>query len=306
MDFFFAPLQDFNGLPAAFSALVYFLIFILGLSVGSFANVLIYRLPREDLSVSRPARSFCPACGAAIHFFDNIPVLSWLLLRGKCRFCGAAISPRYPLVELASGFLAVHLFHRFGFSLHFPFFLYFSVCLLAIAMIDLEHMVIPTLLIYPTALLGLLLALVEPFPYSPFASALFDFLGPPRLDFSPSAAIALSGALAGLAAGYGVLKIISLLYWKIRGHSGLGDGDPLLLGLMGVFLGWPAIPFIVFASSLIGLSSVVILMLKSKESPTDGWSRMPLPFGPFLVLAAFFYMFFGPRLINWYLSLIEL
>jgi leader peptidase (prepilin peptidase)/N-methyltransferase len=298
MDALLALILDNDLLP-----LMYFLIFILGLLAGSFANVLIHRLPREDLNVNRPARSFCPGCGAAIHFFDNIPVVSWLILHGKCRACGRAISARYPLVELASGFLALYLFHRFGFSLHFPGFFYFALCLLAVAFIDLEHMVIPTVLIYPAAALGLLLALIEPLPCSPFAPAVSGLFLPPEIAMKPGAP-ALADSLAGLALGYGLLKIISLLYKKIRGHDGLGDGDPLLLGLMGIFLGWASIPFIVFLSALLGLSSVGLLALKATEKPPQGWSKLPIPFGPFLVLAAFFYLFFGPRLIGWYFSLI--
>ncbi len=166
------------------------------------------------------------------------------------------------LVKLASGILAAYLFGRFGFSIPFLGFYYFAVCLLVIAFIDLEQ-----------ALPGLALALIGPAPASPVTS--------------------LADSLAGLAFGYGALKIVSLLYKKLRGYDGLGDGDPLLLGLIGIFLGWRSIPFVIFASALIGLLSAGLMVLTAREKPPGGWATKPLPFGPFLVAAAFLYLVVG-------------
>lgn len=269
-----------NSIPL----LIDILIFVLGLSVGGFLNVVIYRLPREDenLSLAKPAHSFCPVCGHTIRFYDNIPVLSWLILRARCRDCGEPISVRYPLVELAAGLLALYLYQQFGASFYFLGFFYFTMCLLAIALIDLDLMLIPTALMYPTIAIGLICAAIGPSEWQ---------------------GTAFTSALIGLLLGWGSLKAISVTYKLLRGHTGLGDGDPPLLGLIGVFLGWLAVPFVILASSLIGLISVGILMLTSKKSPAGGWGMKALPFGPFLVLAAFFYLFFGARVIAWYLSL---
>ncbi len=278
---------------------IYLLAFLFGLSAGSFLNVVIHRLPREGLSLSKPARSFCPACGKPIRARDNIPILSWLILRARCRDCGQAISARYPLVELAAGLLAVYLYARFGASWHFLGFFYFVMCLLAIALIDLERTVIPTALMYPATAIGLLCAAAEPSP---------QLLGPWLwLTFVPDLGprmASLADSATGLLLGWGAFKAIQIGYKLARGHDGMGDGDPPLLGMIGAFLGWLAIPFVIMVSCLIGLFSVGLLMLTAKEAPEEGWGLKALPFGPFLVLAAFFYLFFGPRLIDWYLSLI--
>lgn len=281
---------------------IYPLVFILGLAIGSFLNVVIYRLPRLDISIFKPARSFCPACGYHIPWFDNLPVLSWLLLRARCRSCRRPIAIRYPLVELASGLLAIYLYHRFGLTFSFIVYLYFTMCLLAIALIDLELMVIPVVLMYPTTVIGLILATVEP-SMALTGPALWLKLEP---TLGPNFS-SLVGATLGLLLGWGSLKLISTSYKLVRGHEGMGDGDPPLLGMMGAFLGYQAIPMIILGSSVIGLASVAILMLiNRKQAPKDGWALKALPFGPFLVLAAMGYLFFGPALIHWYWSLISI
>ena len=278
---------------------LYFLALLFGLSVGSFLNVVIYRLPRENLSITRPKRSFCPACGAQISWHDNIPVFSWLWLRARCRSCHKPIAARYPLVELVTGLMAVYLFHIFGLSLAFLINFYFFCCLLSIALIDLEIMVIPMALVYPTAVIGLISAFIYP-SFDLAGPALWNSLEP---NFGPRPASA-AGALAGLVLGWGTLKAVSLGYKLARGHEGMGDGDPPLLGMIGVFLGWRAILLVVLWSTLIGIFSVGILMLMSRgKPPEEGWGRKPLPFGPFLVLGALLYIFFGHDFLTWYWSL---
>lgn len=285
----------FMGAP---EYIVYMLIIFLGLAVGSFLNVVIYRLPREDLSISHPKRSFCPSCEKAIRWYDNLPVVSWLLLRARCRDCGQHISFRYPLVELASGLLALYLYHRFGLTLTFLAYFYFVMCLLAIALIDLELMVIPVSLMYPATIIGLIVATVEPSPA--LTGTQLWLWWEPTLG---SHLTSLAGATLGLTLGWGAFKLVSSGYKLVRGHEGMGDGDPPLLGMIGAFLGWKAIPFVILASSLIGLLSVALLMIFSRSSaPEQGWGLKAVPFGPFLVLAALVYIFFGPQLIYWYFS----
>ena len=279
--------------------ILYLLIFLLGLSVGSFLNVVIYRLPLKDLSLTSPKRSFCPACGSGIRWFDNIPLFSWIFLKARCRDCGQPISIRYPLVELATGLLALYFFHQFGLGsiISFLIYFYFAVCLLAIALIDLDWMVIPTSLMYPTSVLGLICALWEPsvtLP-GPWLWNLAEPLVGPR-------GASLAGALMGLVLGWGALKLISVSYKLARGHEGMGDGDPPLLGMIGVYLGWRALLPVILASTLIGVASVGVMMLMAKSSPKEGWAMKALPFGPFLVLGAFIYIFFGPQLVAWYFS----
>ncbi|MDR0881397.1 MAG: prepilin peptidase [Candidatus Adiutrix sp.] len=279
----------------------YVLIAMFGLSVGSFLNVVIYRLPREGLRLARPSRSFCPVCGATIRWFDNIPVLSWLVLKGRCRDCGQPIAVRYPLVELAGGLLALYLFWRFGPSVAFILYYYFVICLLAIALIDLELMVIPDVLTYPAVAAGILCAVADP-SVSLTGIRLWAALEPSIGGSLTS----LAGSLLGLGFGWASLKLVSIGYKLARGHEGMGDGDPPLLGLIGSFLGWTAILPVILCSTLIGLFCVGLMMLRSRgQAPPEGWAQKPLPFGPFLALAALLYLFWGPGLLDWYWSLMS-
>ena len=289
-----------SGPPMVF--LAHFLVLALGLSVGSFLNVVIYRLPRRDhgLSLAQPRRSFCPACGAAIRWYDNLPILSWLWLRARCRDCRQPISVRYPLVELASGVLALRLFGIYGASPEFLIHYYFVLCLLAIALIDLELMVIPVVLMYPTVGLGLAGAWAYPAP---------ELVGPwlwQKLEPAWGAHLAsLAGAVLGLALGWGVLKAVAVSFKALKGYEGMGDGDPPLLGLIGAFLGWRSLPLVILWSSLIGLLSAFVLMvLNRRNRPSGGWGRKALPFGPFLALATYLHLCFGQTFLNWYWSLI--
>jgi leader peptidase (prepilin peptidase)/N-methyltransferase len=277
-----------------------FLALVLGLSAGSFLNVVIHRLPRRDqgLSLAWPRRSFCPACGAAIRWPDNIPVLSWFRLRGLCRDCRRPIPIRYPLVELASGILALSLFNRYGPGPEFLIQYYFVLCLLAVALIDLELMLMPVVLIYPTIGLGLLGAWAYPAP---------ELAGPWLwLTLSPALSppfISLAGAALGLALGWGVLKVAALAFAALKGYEGLGDGDPPLLGLIGAYAGWRALPLVILWALLIGLLSALTLrLLNRRDRPAEG-DRKSLPFGPFLVLAAYLQLFFGQAFLAWYWSL---
>lgn len=280
-------------------AAIYLLVFFFGLSVGSFLNVVIYRLPRDGLSVAQPKRSFCPACGADIHWYDNIPVLSWLLLRARCRACRRPISFRYPLVEMSAGLLSLYLFHHFGPTAAYLFHFYFVMCLLAIALIDLELKLIPIELLYPPAVAGLLCAFIQP-DILLSGPALWNYLAP---EYGPRLA-SLAGSALGCLFGWASLWLVSMAYKIVRKHEGMGDGDPLLLAMIGAFLGWRAIPLVILWSTVVGVFSVAVLMATAKgKAPEEGWGMKELPFGPFLVLAAFLYMFFGQAFLKWYWSL---
>ncbi len=227
---------------------------ILGLIWGSFLNVVIYRLPRR-LSLVSPGSS-CPFCRKAIRYFDNIPVLSYLLLQGKCRHCKRPISPRYPLVELASALAASLLYLAFGLSLElFLYFLFIS-ALLALSAIDLATRLLPDVITLPLVVIGLA----------------FSFF---------STSLAPWDSMLGIAGGGGFFMLISWGYSALRGRPGLGGGDVKLLAAIGAVLGWQGLlPTILIGSVtglLVGLSLVVF---KGKDFST------PLPFGPFLSLGA--------------------
>jgi leader peptidase (prepilin peptidase)/N-methyltransferase len=267
-----------------------------GLIVGSFLNVVIYRLPREGLAVSSPKRSFCPSCHNQIAWYDNIPVFSWILLRGQCRSCRTPISIRYPLVELVSGLLSFIIFYGEGLSFRYAAYFYFSMCLTAIAFIDLEFMVIPDILVRPTYIIGLIAAVVSPHQSLP-GLHLWSYLA---LTGWNERLISVTGAALALLVGFLSLYLLSMAYKLLKGHRGLGEGDPPLMALIALFLGLPSILPVLLLSSLLGLASVVILVL-SGRFPKSGLGLKPIPFGPFLSLAALIWLFWGQRFLNWYL-----
>jgi leader peptidase (prepilin peptidase)/N-methyltransferase len=275
-------------------------VLIFGLAVGSFLNVVIYRLPREGLSLSSPKRSFCPVCLNRIPWHDNIPIVSWLALRCRCRFCRTPISLRYPLVELLAGLLSLFLFQSEGLGFRYFFYFYFVMCLTAITFIDLELMVIPDLLVKPTFVLGLISAAATPYP--PLAgTTLWRYFA--ELGFNDRL-ISLTGATLAFVVGFLSLYLVAVSYKLLRGHKGLGEGDPPLMGLIALFLGLPSILPILLLSSLIALFSVVVLVVSGRFQ-SQGLALKPIPFGPFLSLAALIWLFQGQNFLSWYMSLMN-
>jgi len=243
----------------------------LGSCIGSFLNVCIYRLPQE-LSIVSP-RSFCPQCRAPVRGYDNIPLLSYLLLRGKCRSCGAKISWRYPLVEALTGAFAVALYLQFGLTGSFFAFFAFVAALVVITFIDLDHRIIPDVISLPGIGIGFLLSFFLPNP-------------------------SVTESLIGLLAGGGSLYLVAVGYQALTKREGMGGGDVKLLAMIGAWLGWKAVLFTLFFASLTGTLIGGGAMLIQKQG-----RHYAIPFGPFLAFAALAYLFFGPQLIDWYLSL---
>ncbi len=248
------------------------MIFVLGLCLGSFLNVCIYRLPLGKSLVS-PGSS-CPKCGNPIRFYDNIPVLSYIILRGKCRACKANVSLRYPLVELLTGMLAVVIWIRFGWHIQAVFFFFFCACLLVITFIDIDHRIIPDIISLPGIIIGLAAA---------------PFFGQ----------ISWQGSLAGVITGGGCLLAVALVYKALTGKEGMGGGDIKLLAMIGAFTGWKGVLFTVFVASATGTVIGLILMIKAGKN-----MKFAVPFGPFLAVGAITYVFFGNFLINWYLNVL--
>lgn len=241
--------------------LEYGLVFLIGLAAGSFLNVVITRLPQEESVIV--GRSRCPQCHRPLSWYDNIPIVSYLWLKGRCRFCREAIPWRYPLVEMAGGVLALGLWARFperGLLLAYgPF----TAALVVLTVLDLQYRWIPDVITYPGIALGLVLALLLP-----------------HLTFIAAA----SGAVLGAVLFHGV----GWTYQKLTGRQGLGGGDVKLLALIGAFLGIQAIPVVILVSATLG--SVVGLILAWRS----GQGRLTsIPYGPFLGLAALFYLFGG-------------
>jgi len=251
--------------------------FLFGLSLGSFLNVCVYRIPLKKSIVTPP--SGCTSCGRRIKFYDNIPVLSYIILRGRCRYCGESISVIYPLVELATGMLSMALFIRFNifnhqFSYYFIF-LIFTAALLCISFIDLRHQIIPDVISLPGILAG-------------FFVSLF------------SSHITWTHSLIGILVGGGILYIVALLFEVLAKKEGMGGGDIKLLAMIGAWLGWKAVPFVILVSSLTGIVLGGASLILSKQG-----FRARIPFGPFLSLGALIYIFYGDELISWYFNLLK-
>ncbi len=245
--------------------------FVFGMVVGSFLNVCICRMPKNESIVSPP--SHCPHCSYQICWYDNIPLVSYLLLRGKCRGCGAHISLQYPLVEVVNGVLTLFLFLRFGPTLAFATLFLFCSALVVITFIDIEHQIIPDKISLSGIVVGFVLS--------------FFLEGHTWLN-----------SLLGILLGGGSLLLVAYAYQRLTGKEGMGGGDIKLLAMMGAFLGWKSVLFIIFASSLVGsLIGVTIMLLQKKDS------KLAIPFGPYLAFGAILYIFYGRSLIRWYLGL---
>ena len=265
----------------------------LGLCVGSFLNVLIYRLPKmmerdwtlqcaelrgeeapkqDTFNLAQP-RSRCPACAHPIPALENIPIASYFALGGKCSACGARISPRYPLIEALSAVASAYAAWHFGFGIAAFAAMLFLWCMIALSFIDFDTQLLPDSITQPLLWTGLLLNLGGTF-------------------------VDLGSAVIGVAAGY--LSLWSV-YWGFRiatGKEGMGFGDFKLLAAVGAWLGWQMLPLVVLASSLVGAVFGISLMLLAKHG-----RNVPIPFGPYLAAAGVVALFWGQRLNQHYLGL---
>ncbi|QEL64017.1 type IV fimbrial biogenesis protein, prepilin cysteine protease [Oryzomicrobium terrae] len=267
---------------------------VLGLLVGSFLNVVIHRLPlmmerdwqvqcaelrgetapeQPSLTLSSP-RSRCPSCGHGIHAWENIPIISWLLLRGKCSACAAPISMRYPLVEALTGLLTGLAAWHFGFTAMAAGAIVFTWALIALAGIDLDTQLLPDSITLPLLWLGLALAL---FPV--FAD--------------------LPSAVIGAMAGYLSLWSVYWLFKLLTGKEGMGYGDFKLLAALGAWMGWQMLPLVILLSSLVGAVVGIALILGAGRGRS-----VPIPFGPYLAAAGLIALYAGKALTNHYLALV--
>jgi leader peptidase (prepilin peptidase)/N-methyltransferase len=244
---------------------------IFGALVGSFLNVCIIRLPKEE-SIVTPG-SHCPHCNKPIMFYDNIPLVSYFLLKGKCRHCNGPISIQYPLIEGTTTLTSFLLFIKFGPSLNYLFYFSFVAALIVITVIDLFHQIIPDAISIPGIGVGLLGSLIIPY-------------------------ITFFNSLIGILVGGGSLFLVATLYQWLFKREGMGGGDVKLLAMIGGFLGWKAVILTILLSSFIGsVIGIAIMLLKGKDF------KYAIPFGPFLSLGAVISLFYGETLITWYFGL---
>lgn len=272
-------------------------VFVLGLCLGSFVNVIIYRLPKEGQSILTPRRSLCPSCQSPIAWYDNLPLLSYILLKGRCRHCQEPISLRYPLIELMAGVLTLAVFYKSGISLRAMADLYLVLALIAITYIDLDEMIIPDIITFPGMAVGLAAAALAPDPGLMLGVRLKGLLVGWGLE--SGWALSLAGSALGLFLGWVLVWGIFNLYFLLRHEEGIGGGDITLLAMIGAFLGWRAVLVTIFLGSIAGMAAAIAGSLGGK-----GFSlQMKIPFGPFLSLGALTYLFFGETLLRWYWSL---
>ena len=246
------------------------ILIVLGLTVGSFLNVCIHRIPREQSLMFPPSR--CPGCEHRLSWFENIPVLSYAVLGGRCRKCRTRIAIRYPLVELAT--MALFIVHGevFGWSALLVPRLLFACAMVVLFAIDLEHHLLPNVITLPGIAIGLISSAVLP---------------PGLVD-----------ALIGAAIGGGVLWLIGEAYYRYSGHEGMGGGDVKMLAMIGAFLGWKLVLVTLVLSSFAGsLIGVAVIALKR------GGMKYALPYGTFLALGALVASLAGDAIVNWYVSL---
>ena len=269
---------------------------VLGAMIGSFLNVVIHRLPLEQ-SIVFPS-STCPKCRNAIKPYDNIPILSFLALRGRCRSCGARISPRYPAVEALTAALFAAVTWHDGLSFALAFDLAFTAALIALVFIDAEHMILPNAITYPGILFALVTRLAVPYLAGPThfedLPQLISML-PARL---PLGAVSLIGALIGALAGGGSLWLMGFLWEKLRGVEAMGFGDVKMMLMVGAYLGWRLTILTILLAAFTGSLAGIAMMLQRGQRNM----QMMLPFGIFLGIGSIASLLIGTRLIEWYAS----
>jgi leader peptidase (prepilin peptidase)/N-methyltransferase len=249
---------------------------LFGMCVGSFLNVCIFRLPLGR-SVVAP-RSMCPRCHKPISWYDNIPILSYVILEGRCRHCNGKISSRYIIVEALTMVLSTATFYHFGkLPEYLIYFCFLIAPLIVVTFIDLEHRLIPDVISIPGVAAGAMARLA--FTHGPWTPTLIDIM-------------------LGVLVGGGFLCIVGLGYEWLKKQEGLGGGDVKLAAMLGAFFGWKAVIFILLVSSVLGSIVGILLIVVLKKG-----LKYAMPFGPFLVVAAYIYLFFGEKILNWYLSL---
>ena len=294
-------IEVFNEAPLVFVAVA----FAFALMIGSFLNVVIYRLPimmqrewrdqckelqealPDDLPEGRfnlvVPRSRCPSCGNPIKAWQNIPVLSYLFLGAQCGNCRKAISVRYPIVEMLTALLAAVCAWRFGFGWEALMAIALTCALVAISLIDIDHQIIPDSIVLPVLWIGLIMSLFHPLP------------GAETLFVSPRDAIV--GALAGYLSLWSVYQLFKL----VTGKEGMGYGDFKLLAALGAGLGpWPALPMIILLSAVVGaIAGIGMILLRGRDR------QLPIPFGPYLAAAGWIAMLYGETIWNAYLGMFQ-
>ncbi len=252
----------------------YFAAFVLGCIWGSFSNVCIYRLPNDQSVVK--GRSFCTSCKEQIKWYDNIPFLSFIFLKGKCRKCGNKISSQYFLVEFVSAISFVIVYHLYGITITTLLLIILSVFFIIIFFIDLKHFIIPNELTFPLMLIGFVKS---------FEPNLNQTIFPNYIN-----------SLIGGVFGYLIIWLIILFYKKVRNKDGMGLGDAKLMAVVGFWFGWTSIPFTIFISSFVALFFAIPSLIKKNKNMTT-----QIPFGPYIIIGCIIYVSFANQIKHMFL-----
>ena len=283
--------EALTGVPEIFA---YLFIFAIGAAIGSFLNVVIHRVPNEQ-SIVFP-NSACPNCKTPIKAYDNIPVLSWLVLRGKCRSCAAPIAARYPAVELMTAFLFVLVYWQTGLSPILPVYLAFVAAIIALMFIDAEHMILPNVITYPLLIGALAIRLIFPIVFT--ENYFSDTLYTPAtyLAGKPAWLVSLVGAVVGALVGGGSLWLVGEVWKRLRGVDAMGLGDVKMMLGVGALIGWPLAALSIFLGAFSGAMIGIFLVARERDKTL----QTQIPFGIFLGMGSILSLLFGEDLIYWY------
>ena len=275
----------------------YIFVFVLGAAIGSFLNVVIHRVPNEE-SIIFP-NSACANCKNLIKPYDNIPILSWLILRGKCRECKNPISPRYPAVELLTALLFALVFWQIGLNVFLPVALIFVAAVVALIFIDAENMILPNVITYPLLVFALLIRLIFALVFEVSYFADFKVFPLSQMENYPVWVTSLFGAILGGLVGGGSLWLVGEIWKRLRGVDAMGLGDVKMMLGVGALLGWQLTLLTIFLGAFSGAVAGVFLILRQKDKNM----QTQIPFGVFLGIGSIISLLFGEQLIKWYFSM---
>ncbi len=294
MTIFASPsFESLTGLPE-FAGVAF--IFAFGCIVGSFLNVVIHRVP-NDLSIVFPS-STCPKCQSPIKPYDNVPILSWLVLGGKCRNCKAPISARYPAVELLTGLIFGLVAWQIGFNAFLPVALVFAAVMVSLIFIDAGHMILPNVITYPLFLFALLVRVAYPIAFGPGYFSDMNYSPATWMAGYSPWVVSLACGLAGAIAGGGSLWLVGEIWKRLRGVEAMGLGDVKMMLGVGMLLGWRLTLLSIFLGAFSGAVIGIFVIAKQK----DKTMQAQIPFGIFLGTGSLLAMLFGEQLISWYAS----
>ncbi len=291
MPMIFTLIESETGVP---DQLILILVFIVGACIGSFLNVVIYRVPNER---SLLPSSACPSCGRGIKPWHNVPIVGWLILGGKCANCKSPISWRYPAIELLTAVLFCIVYLQFGLVPYLGVALAFTAAMTALVFIDADHMILPNVITYPLFIAALIVRVVFP---AVFDHSFSDTAVAPISYLSgwPSWAVSLAGAIFGALVGGGSLWLVGAVWKALRGVDAMGLGDVKLLLGIGALFGWRLTLLTIFIGAFTGAVGGIAMLSRQKEKDLQA----QIPFGIFLGIGSFISMLYGDRIIGWYLS----